>query len=102
MNLPERITLCEVGPRDGFQFEEKLIPTDLKVEAITALAEAGLPIIQVGSQSSPNSACPPATTRVTPAWPSTQKASNAPTPPASATSISPSLRTTNTASTTPT
>ena len=49
MNLPERITLCEVGPRDGFQFEEKLIPTDLKVEAITALAEAGLPIIQVAS-----------------------------------------------------
>ena len=49
MNRPERITLCEVGPRDGFQFEEKLIPTDLKVEAITALAEAGLPLIQVAS-----------------------------------------------------
>ncbi len=49
MNLPEHVTLCEVGPRDGFQFEEKLIPTDLKVEAITALAEAGLPLIQVTS-----------------------------------------------------
>lgn len=49
MNLPEHVTLCEVGPRDGFQFEEKLIPTDLKVEAITALADAGLPIIQVTS-----------------------------------------------------
>ncbi len=49
MNLPERVTLCEVGPRDGFQFEEKLIPTDLKVEAITALADAGLPILQVTS-----------------------------------------------------
>ncbi len=49
MNLPERVTLCEVGPRDGFQFEEKLIPTDLKVETITALADAGLPIIQVTS-----------------------------------------------------
>ncbi len=49
MNLPERVTLCEVGPRDGFQFEEKLIPTDLKVEAIAALAEAGLPLIQVTS-----------------------------------------------------
>ncbi len=49
MNFPARVTLCEVGPRDGFQFEEKLIPTDLKVEAITALADAGLPIIQVTS-----------------------------------------------------
>ena len=49
MNLPERVTLCEVGPRDGFQFEETLIPTDLKVEAITALADAGLPIIQATS-----------------------------------------------------
>lgn len=49
MNLPERVTLCEVGPRDGFQFEETPIPTDLKVEVIAALAEAGLPIIQVAS-----------------------------------------------------
>ncbi len=47
--LPKRVTLCEVGPRDGFQFEEKLIPADLKVEAITALADAGLPVIQVTS-----------------------------------------------------
>jgi hydroxymethylglutaryl-CoA lyase len=49
MHRPERVTLCEVGPRDGFQFEETPIPTDLKVEAITALAEAGLPVIQVAS-----------------------------------------------------
>ncbi|MFQ5569172.1 MAG: hydroxymethylglutaryl-CoA lyase [Rhodothermales bacterium] len=49
MQLPERVTLCEVGPRDGFQFEEKFIPTDLKLEVIRALADAGLPIIQVTS-----------------------------------------------------
>ena len=49
MQFPKRVTLCEVGPRDGFQFEETPIPTDLKVEAITALADAGLPIIQVTS-----------------------------------------------------
>ena len=49
MTFPQHVTLCEVGPRDGFQFEEILIPTDLKVEAITALAEAGLPTIQVTS-----------------------------------------------------
>lgn len=49
MKLPERVELCEVGPRDGFQFEDKFIPTDLKVETIRGLAEAGLPRIQVTS-----------------------------------------------------
>ena len=49
MAIPERVLLCEVGPRDGFQYEDKLIPTDLKVEIIRGLAEAGLPRIQVAS-----------------------------------------------------
>ena len=49
MRLPSNVTLCEVGPRDGFQFEEKPIPTDLKVEIIEALVEAGLKRIQVTS-----------------------------------------------------
>lgn len=47
--LPERVTLCEVGPRDGFQYEETPIPTDLKIEIIRGLAAAGLPRIQVAS-----------------------------------------------------
>lgn len=46
---PPAVTLCEVGPRDGFQFEAKPIPTDLKVEVITQLVEAGLRQIQVTS-----------------------------------------------------
>jgi hydroxymethylglutaryl-CoA lyase len=49
MSLPDRVELCDVGPRDGFQFEDQFIPTDLKVEIITALADAGLPRIQVTS-----------------------------------------------------
>ncbi len=49
MSLPDRVDLCDVGPRDGFQFEDQFIPTDLKVEIITALADAGLPRIQVTS-----------------------------------------------------
>ena len=49
MPLPAHVTLCEVGPRDGFQFEEKPIPTDLKVEIISKLAEAGLERIQITS-----------------------------------------------------
>lgn len=49
MSLPPRVELCDVGPRDGFQFEDQFIPTDLKVEIITALADAGVPRIQVTS-----------------------------------------------------
>jgi hydroxymethylglutaryl-CoA lyase len=49
MALPSRVALCDVGPRDGFQFEEQFIPTDVKVEIITALADAGVPRIQVTS-----------------------------------------------------
>ena len=49
LNLPDRVTLIEVGPRDGFQFEKKIIPTNLKVEIISGLVEAGLKDIQVTS-----------------------------------------------------
>jgi len=49
MSLPTRVELCDVGPRDGFQFEDQFIPTDRKVETITALADAGVPRIQVTS-----------------------------------------------------
>jgi hydroxymethylglutaryl-CoA lyase len=49
MSAPDCVKLCDVGPRDGFQFEDQFIPTDLKVEIITALADAGLPRIQVTS-----------------------------------------------------
>jgi hydroxymethylglutaryl-CoA lyase len=47
--LPAQATLIEVGPRDGFQFETRVIPTDLKVEVISALGRAGLRHIQVAS-----------------------------------------------------
>jgi len=49
MSLPTHVELCDVGPRDGFQFEDQFIPTDLKVDTITALADAGVPRIQVTS-----------------------------------------------------
>ena len=49
MPLPAHVTLCEVGPRDGFQFEEQPIPTDVKLDVIEALVEAGLKRIQVTS-----------------------------------------------------
>ena len=42
MMLPKRITVVEVGPRDGFQFEKQFIPTEKKVEIINALLAAGV------------------------------------------------------------
>jgi hydroxymethylglutaryl-CoA lyase len=49
MTLPKRVTICEVGPRDGFQIEPGWIPTDTKVEMIDRLAETGLPRIEATS-----------------------------------------------------
>ncbi len=49
MKLSERVTLCEVGPRDGFQIESEWIPTELKVEVIDHLSQTGLPRIEVTS-----------------------------------------------------
>ncbi len=44
-----RVSLTEVGPRDGFQLEEKIVPTELKAEVISALAAAGIRHIQAAS-----------------------------------------------------
>jgi hydroxymethylglutaryl-CoA lyase len=49
MKLPPRVTICEVGTRDGFQIEADFIPTELKIEMVNLLAEAGLPQIEVTS-----------------------------------------------------
>src|SRR5712691_1311780 len=49
MKLPARVTICEVGTRDGFQIEPEFIPTEEKVEVVNLLAEAGVPRIEVTS-----------------------------------------------------
>src|SRR5256886_5808141 len=49
MNLPERVTMCEVGTRDGFQIEPEFIPTEQKVEVVNLLSDAGVPRIEVTS-----------------------------------------------------
>ncbi len=46
--MPE-IIVCEVGPRDGLQNAKHLMPTEAKKAWIRALAEAGIPEIEVGS-----------------------------------------------------
>jgi hydroxymethylglutaryl-CoA lyase len=49
MKLPERVTLCEVGTRDGFQIEPEFIPTDDKIAVVDLLSAAGVPRIEVTS-----------------------------------------------------
>src|SRR5947207_15643945 len=53
MNLPERVTICEVGTRDGFQIEPEFISTDDKIEVVELLSAAGVPRIEVTSFVSP-------------------------------------------------
>ena len=47
--IPSRALIREVGPRDGFQNEPEVIPTEVKVELIDALARTGLTRIEVTS-----------------------------------------------------
>src|SRR5207245_7739422 len=49
MKLPARVTICEVGTRDGFQIEPDFIPTEQKIEVVDLLSEAGVPRIEVTS-----------------------------------------------------
>ena len=49
MNLPSRVSLCEVGLRDGLQNEKVILATDDKMELLQGLIEAGFPVIEVGS-----------------------------------------------------
>ena len=47
--LPSLVRINEVGPRDGFQLEQTLIPTAAKVEIIDALSRTGVPGVQTTS-----------------------------------------------------
>jgi len=47
------VTVCEVGPRDGFQSEKTFIPTARKIEIVDAMFAAGVRNVQVTSFVSP-------------------------------------------------
>src|SRR5712691_1532268 len=54
MRIPvDSVKIVEVGPRDGLQNERVTIPTAAKVNYITALADAGLRVIEAGAFVSP-------------------------------------------------
>lgn len=53
MNYSRSVRIVEVGPRDGLQNEKHLVPTEVKIALIEALADAGLRSIESGSFVSP-------------------------------------------------
>ncbi|WP_163183796.1 hydroxymethylglutaryl-CoA lyase [Neobacillus sedimentimangrovi] len=52
-NLPNRVTIIEVGPRDGLQNEKLLVPTHIKKQFISALKDAGIQEMELTSFVSP-------------------------------------------------
>jgi hydroxymethylglutaryl-CoA lyase len=49
VGLPERVTIYEVGARDGLQNEAAVVPVEVKVEFLTRLAAAGLGVLEATS-----------------------------------------------------
>nr|WP_179670419.1 hydroxymethylglutaryl-CoA lyase [Nocardioides thalensis] len=47
--LPAKVTIYEVGARDGLQNEQTAVPTDVKAEFVRRLLAAGLPIVEATS-----------------------------------------------------
>ncbi|NVK55359.1 MAG: hydroxymethylglutaryl-CoA lyase [Alteromonadaceae bacterium] len=52
-NLPGKVSIVEVGARDGLQNEAITLPVKVKVDFINALSQAGLTRIEAGSFVSP-------------------------------------------------
>jgi hydroxymethylglutaryl-CoA lyase len=53
VTLPGRVTVVEVGPRDGLQNEERPLSVEERVRFCDALVAAGLPVVEVGAFVSP-------------------------------------------------
>jgi len=49
----ETIIIHEVGPRDGLQVEEQIVPTEQKIKWIDGLIDSGVDMIQLGSFVNP-------------------------------------------------
>jgi hydroxymethylglutaryl-CoA lyase len=53
MSLPSKVTLVDVGPRDGLQNEAQMVAAEHKIELVHRLQNAGLDAIEVTSFVSP-------------------------------------------------
>ncbi len=62
MNLPEKVYVAEIGPRDGFQSVKDPISVEDKVKSINMATEAGYKIIEIGSFVHPKAVAQMATT----------------------------------------
>jgi hydroxymethylglutaryl-CoA lyase len=49
VTLPTRVSIREVGPRDGLQNEDIILTTEQKITLINCLSDSGLEYIEVGS-----------------------------------------------------
>ncbi len=47
--LPRDVTIYEVGPRDGLQNEQAIVPVEVKAEFVARLVRAGLGIVEITS-----------------------------------------------------
>lgn len=52
-SLPARVTIYEVGARDGLQNEKSVVPAAVKAELIRRLVAAGLPVVETTSFVNP-------------------------------------------------
>jgi hydroxymethylglutaryl-CoA lyase len=52
--LPGRVTVYEVGPRDGLQNEPTVVPVEVKVELVNRLVAAGLTAVETTSLVHPD------------------------------------------------
>ena len=53
MNLPSKVKVIEVGPRDGLQNEKETIPAEIKIALVDRLTQAGFVNIEAASFVSP-------------------------------------------------
>ena len=53
MKYPARVKIVDVSPRDGLQNEPGSVPTEVKVELVDRLSDAGLLSVEAGSFVSP-------------------------------------------------
>src|SRR5690606_3045156 len=53
MSLPTAVKIVEVAPRDGLQNESTFVPTDIKIELVNRLSQAGFRNIESASFVSP-------------------------------------------------
>jgi hydroxymethylglutaryl-CoA lyase len=53
-SLPQRVTIYEVGARDGLQNEPETLPVEVRARFVDLLTDAGLLAIEVGSFVSPS------------------------------------------------